>query len=122
VSFLYLGLLTFSIAGMALLDWHRRLAFWADGWRTAQIVVAGVAFFLVWDTAGIALGIFARGDVPVMTGVELWPEMPLEEPVFLVLLVYVTLLVWRLVAARGGDPRPFGTRRPGVGGKVGGTR
>lgn len=104
---LYLGLLVFSLAGLALLDWHRRLAFWADARRTGVLVLVSVVLFLVWDTVGIALGIFARGDVDVMTGIELWPEMPLEEPVFLTLLVYVTLLVWRLVGTRGGDPRPL---------------
>lgn len=110
MTFLYLGLLVFSLSGLALLDWHRRLAFWADARRTAVLVLVSVVFFLVWDTVGIALGIFARGDVDVMTGVELWSEMPLEEPVFLVLLVYVTLLVWRLVGTRGGDPRPLPRR------------
>jgi lycopene cyclase domain-containing protein len=111
VPFLYLGLLLFSLAGLAVLDWHRRLAFFADPRRAGALVVVTVAFFLVWDTVGIALGIFARGDVAVMTGVELWPEMPLEEPVFLVLLTYVTLLVWRLVGTRGGRPRPWPGRR-----------
>ncbi len=110
MAFLYLGLLLFSLAGLALLDWHRRLAFGADARRAGLSIGIAVAFFLVWDTVGIALGIFFRGDVEYMTGVELWPDMPLEEPVFLVLLNYVTLLTWRLIASRGGDPRPL--RRP----------
>lgn len=111
MPFLYLGLLLFSLAGLTLLDWHRRLAFFADARRSALVLVTTVAFFLVWDTIGIALGIFARGDVDVMTGVELWPEMPLEEPAFLVLLTYVTLLLWRLLATRGGNPRAWGRVR-----------
>lgn len=108
MRFAYLGALLFSLAGLGILDWHRRLAFFADARRTALVLALTVAFFLLWDTAGIVLGIFARGDVPVMTGVELWREMPLEEPVFLVLLTYVTLLLWRLLATKGGAPR----RRP----------
>jgi lycopene cyclase domain-containing protein len=119
VSFLYLGLLLVSLAGLGLLDWHRRLAFFADARRTALLVAVTVAFFLVWDTVGIALGIFSRGDVDVMTGIELWPDMPLEEPFFLVLLTYVTLLLWRLMDTRGGEPRPLpsarGSRRASAG-------
>jgi lycopene cyclase domain-containing protein len=103
----YLGLLLLSLAGLALLDWHRRLAVFADPRRALAAIGTAVAFFLVWDTVGIRLGIFARGDVPVMTGIELWPEMPLEEPVFLVLLTYLTLLLWRLLSTRGGSPRPW---------------
>lgn len=111
VSFTYLGLLLFSLTGLGLLDWHRRLAFFADARRAFVAIGLAVAFFLVWDTVGIALGIFSRGDVAVMTGVELWAEMPLEEPVFLVLLNYVALLLWRLLATRGGDPRQLGAAR-----------
>ncbi len=111
MTFLYLGLLLFSLTGLGLLDWHRRLAFGADARRTGLALAIVVAFFLVWDTVGIALGIFSRGDVEYMTGVELWPDMPLEEPVFLVLLNYVTLLTWRLITTRGGDPRPLGRAR-----------
>ena len=62
-----------------------------------------MAFFLVWDSPGIALGIFSRGESPLMTGVLLAPELPLEEVFFLTLLSYVALLAWRgfeLVAAR----------------------
>lgn len=111
VNLTYLGLLLFSLAGLGLLDWHRRLAIFADARRALVAITAAVAFFLVWDTVGIALGIFSRGDVAVMSGVELWPEMPLEEPVFLVLLNYVALLSWRLFVTRGGEPRPLRAAR-----------
>lgn len=101
VGLTYLGLLLFSVVGLGLLDLRHRLALFADARRTLLSVGVAVAFFLAWDTAGIALGIFSRGDVPYMTGVELWPEMPVEEPVFLVLLCYLSLLGWRLLSARG---------------------
>jgi lycopene cyclase domain-containing protein len=107
VSLTYLGLLVLSLAGLGLLDWHRRLALFADPRRTLLAVAVAVAFFLVWDTVAIGLGIFARGEARYLTGVELWPEMTLEEPVFLVLLSYVTLLLWRIVATHGGRPRPL---------------
>ncbi len=114
VEFLYLGLLLVSLAGLGLLDWHRRLALWADAPRASLVIAIAVGVFLLWDTAGILLGIFGRGDVPYLTGVELWPDMPVEEPVFLVLLNYVTLLLWRLIATRGGRPREL-RRTSGVG-------
>ena len=117
VALTYLGLLLFSLAGLALLDWHRRLAVFAHARRALGSIGVAVAFFLVWDTVGISLGIFARGDAQYMTGIELWPEMPLEEPVFLVLLTYVTLLLWRLLGTRGGSPRPW---RAGAGAGSGG--
>jgi lycopene cyclase domain-containing protein len=58
-------------------------------------VGVGVAFFLLWDLAGLALGIFARGESPHMTGVLLAPELPMEEVFFLTLLSYNALLAWR---------------------------
>ena len=118
IALTYLGLLLFSLAGLGLLDWHRRLAVFADAGRALLSIGIAVVFFLAWDAAGIGLGIFSRGDVSYMTGVELWPEMPVEEPVFLVLLTYVTLVLWRLLSTRGGDPRQ--RRLPGGRGRAGG--
>jgi lycopene cyclase domain-containing protein len=64
-------------------------------------------FFLLWDLAGLALGIFARGESPHMTGLLLAPELPVEEAVFLTLLSYNALLAWR------GLDRLAGRRRAG---------
>jgi lycopene cyclase domain-containing protein len=102
-GFVYLGALLLALAGLATLDRRYRLAFWADARRAAVCVVVGVVFFLLWDLAGLALGIFARGESPHMTGVLLAPELPLEEVFFLTLLSYNALLAWRgfeLVAGR----------------------
>jgi lycopene cyclase domain-containing protein len=57
------------------------------------VLAAGLAFFLAWDAAGIALGVFARGGSPWMTGVVLAPELPLEEVFFLLFLGYLTLVL-----------------------------
>lgn len=95
IGLAYLGALLVSLAGLAVLDRRFRLAFWADRRRSALCVLGGVAFFLAWDLAGIALGIFARGPSPHMTGLLLAPELPIEEAFFLALLCYNTLLVWR---------------------------
>ena len=94
-GFAYLGALLLSLGGLALLDRRFRLAFWDDARRAAWTVGIGVAAFLLWDAAGLVLGIFARGDSPHMTGLLLAPELPVEEVFFLTLLCYVALLAWR---------------------------
>lgn len=91
----YLGALAVSLGGLAVLDRRFRLAFWADWRRAALTVGLGVAGFLLWDVAGLVLGIFARGESPWMTGLLLAPDLPVEEAVFLTLLCYNALLVWR---------------------------
>lgn len=98
MQFGHLGALLFSLAGLGLLDWRHRLAFFADAPRAAAVIVTGVVFFLLWDAAGIASGFFFIGDGPLSAwtiGWELAPELPIEEIFFLILLCYVTLLVWR---------------------------
>ena len=111
IGFADLGALAVSLGGLAVLDRRFRLAFWADPARTAITLVVGVLFFLAWDVAGLVLGIFARGDSPHMTGLQLTPELPVEEAVFLTLLCYNTLLVWRFLDLR---VRGRGHRRPGA--------
>ena len=69
--------------------------FWADPRRAAVCVGVGVVLFLLWDVAGLALGIFARGESPHMTGLLLAPDLPIEEVFFLTLLCYNALLAWR---------------------------
>jgi lycopene cyclase domain-containing protein len=98
----YLGALLLALAGLATLDWRHRLAFWVDARRSAVCVGVGVVFFLAWDVAGLALGIFARGESPHMTGILLAPELPLEEAFFLTLLCYNALLAWRFFDGRAG--------------------
>jgi lycopene cyclase domain-containing protein len=94
-GFAYLGALLVALGGLATLDRRYRLVFWADPRRAAVCVGAGVVFFLLWDAAGLALGIFARGESPHMTGLLLAPELPVEEVFFLTLLSYNALLAWR---------------------------
>lgn len=62
-----------------------------DAARAASIAVGMVALFLVWDGLGVAFGVFSCGDSPYMTGIELAPDIPLEEPFFLFFLTYLTL-------------------------------
>lgn len=97
---LYLTALLVSLGGLTLLDWRHRIAVFAEPRRALLTIVAGIVVFLLWDAAGIGLGIFFRGDGPYMTGVLLAPELPLEELFFLALLVYQTLLLWRWLERR----------------------
>lgn len=93
MSLLYLGCLLLSLGAMVLLDARFRLVFWRDARRAAVVLAVGLLFFLAWDAAGIALGVFARGGSPFLTGVELAPELPLEEVFFLLFLCYLTLVL-----------------------------
>jgi len=101
VSLAYLGLLTFSLVGLALIDWRGKLAFFAHPLRATMTLLIATAFFLVWDVSGIALGIFFLGQSEQLTGVLLAPQLPLEEPVFLLLLCYTTLIIFCSLSKRG---------------------
>jgi lycopene cyclase domain-containing protein len=91
MGLLYLAALLVSLTGMVMLDRRFRLYFWADARRATIVSVVGVVFFVAWDLFGIGLGIFFRGETAFMTGLQVAPELPLEELFFLALLVYVTM-------------------------------
>ena len=111
-GFTYLGALVLSIVAMALIDVRWRLAFRRAPVASAVAVGAGTLVLLAWDLAGIGFGVFFRGDSPWATGVLLAPELPLEEPVFLVFLCYLSLVavlgVERMLERRPGA-RPGAT-------------
>lgn len=106
-----IGLLV-SLAGLGFLDWRYRVALFADARRTLTTVGIGVAAFLVWDLVGVGLGIFFRGDAPYLTGIQVAPEVPLEEVFFLALLVYQTLLLWLALSRRAPAARRATTLNP----------
>jgi lycopene cyclase domain-containing protein len=91
VSFAYLAALGLCLGAMVLLDMRFRLFFWRSPVRAAVVLAVGVLFFLTWDLLGIGFGIFHRGETPFMTGVQLGPELPLEEAFFLAFLCYLTM-------------------------------
>lgn len=115
MPFLYLVALLIALTGMVLLDRRFRLFFWLDPRRAAVVLVVGVFFFLAWDLAGVSLGVFFRGETDFMTGLQVAPEVPLEEVFFLTLLCYLTMNVYGFFSAR--IPRrsssPEGVSRPG---------
>lgn len=94
-QFFYLFALLISLGGLAVCDWRWKLAFFSDARKAALVLTIGVAVFLIWDLLGIAFGIFFIGNSPYDLGVEVLPELPLEELLFLILLCYVSLLIYR---------------------------
>ncbi len=113
MSAAYLLTLVASLAAMVVLDRRFRLFFWRDARRAAWVLGAGVLLFLAWDLLGIGFGIFYRGETNLMTGLQLAPELPVEELFFLAFLCYLTMnLVQgaRLVLTRPARTRPARTR------------
>lgn len=94
---LYLAALLVSTGCMALLDHRFRLVLWRAPRAGALAVIAGIAFFLIWDLVAIASGHYAKGQGP-MTGIMLAPELPLEELFFITFLCYLTLVLRGLIA------------------------
>jgi lycopene cyclase domain-containing protein len=94
VQYAYLIGLLFSIIGLALFDWRFKLGFSTNRKAATLATVIPLIFFLLWDGAGIALGIFFRGETSHLTGLVVAPELPVEELFFLFLLNYTTLTVF----------------------------
>ena len=88
----YLAILIISIVGCYLLDRTHKLAFTVDPQRALLSMVPAFVVFVIWDIAGITLGIFFRGNNTLLTGIQLFPEFPIEEIFFLALLCYSTLI------------------------------
>ncbi|MGO4680418.1 lycopene cyclase domain-containing protein [Microbacterium sp. 2MCAF23] len=104
MGFLHLALLLVSIAGVGVIDRRWRLFLWAEPRRALLILAAGAGVLLLWDVVGIATGIFTRETNPLSTGVLLLPHLPIEEPVFLVFLIQLTMVLYtgalRILRAR----------------------
>lgn len=93
----YLAGLIFSLVGLGLLDWRFRTAFTVNKKAAAFAVIIPTIFFILWDVAGIAMGIFFRGDTSHLTGIVIAPEFPIEELFFLLLLNYTALTLFTTV-------------------------
>lgn len=91
LPFAYLTILLVTLGCMVLCDWRWKLAFFLDARRATILSIVVVVAFLVWDGLGIATGSFFRGGSDYMTGIILAPEMPVEEPLFLFFLTYLTI-------------------------------
>lgn len=93
----YLSGLIFSLVGLGLLDWRFRTAFTVNKKAAAFAILIPTIFFIIWDVAGIAMGIFFRGDTSHLTGIVIAPEFPIEELFFLLLLNYTALTLFTTV-------------------------
>lgn len=88
----YLSILIFSLIGLYLLDRTHQLAFTVNPKRAFLAMVPAYVLFLLWDVLGIMNGIFFRGENSLLIGVEIFPDFPIEELLFLALLCYSTLI------------------------------
>ena len=95
MQLVYLACILVSIAGLGVLDYRYKLAFWHDRMRTTYTLLTAVIIFLVWDIAGIALGIFKHGNSPFNLPFTIAPEFPVEELFFLTLLCYSALILYK---------------------------
>src|SRR4051794_6397041 len=91
---LYLLAILISAAGIAIIDARWRLAMWRSPASALIAVAVGTLFFLAWDAVGIATGVFLKGGSPLFIGIDLAPQLPLEEVFFLAFLCYTGLVVW----------------------------
>ena len=106
----YLAALLVALTGMVLLDRRFALFFWDVPWRAAVVLAGGIVFFLAWDFAGVGLGIFFRGETEFMTGLQVAPEVPVEEVFFLTLLCYLAMNLYGATTRWSSLSRP--DRRP----------
>ncbi|NBX23316.1 MAG: lycopene cyclase domain-containing protein [Microbacteriaceae bacterium] len=106
MTFVYISALLISLAGMILLDRRFALSFWHDARRAGIAMGISIAFLLAWDIAGVANGIFFRGESSWMIGIVIAPEVPIEEVFFLALLSYVTLNVFGFWRSRAQKQAP----------------
>lgn len=108
---LYLAILLFFIGCMVLCDWRWSLAFFRNARRSSGVIAVAFVLFIAWDALGILSGTFHKGDSPFMVGLELAPHMPIEEPLFLFFLCYLTVNLTSAVGLRIGAPIPEKKRR-----------
>lgn len=87
--------LLLSIGGLLAIDWREQFAFWREPRHTALTLLSALGVFVIWDIFGIHLHIFLNGDSPYTLGLELFPEFPVEELLFLFLICYTTLILYQ---------------------------
>lgn len=100
INFSYLISLVISIFGLMMIDKKYNLVFWYSFKTALKTIAIGLIFFLIWDLAGISLGIFFHGQSNLTLPIRLAPELPLEEIFFLFLLNYLSLIIYRIITKR----------------------
>lgn len=89
----YLLILIALIICIAAIDAKYRLFVFSQPLPALVTVLAGTGIFLLWDVIAIAGGIFLHRESPLMTGVMLGAQLPLEEAFFLFFLCYQTMVL-----------------------------
>ena len=92
-GWVYATVLVISALCMLLVDRRWRLALFRAPLPTALTIASCVAVLLLWDLAGIRLGLFIRGAGPWQSGLQLAHELPVEELLFLTFLSHLTLVI-----------------------------
>ncbi|MFM6980161.1 MAG: lycopene cyclase domain-containing protein [Micrococcales bacterium] len=100
---LYLAIIIGGILGMLAIDFRLKLAITQNRRATLLTLLASVAFFSLWDSAGIYLGIFFKGQTSWLVGLDFGPQYPIEEFFFLLLFSYTTLVVYKLIERTRGS-------------------
>ncbi|MCA9327501.1 lycopene cyclase domain-containing protein [Candidatus Saccharibacteria bacterium] len=95
MQWLYLLALILAITGVAALDRRYHLAFWYDRNRTIKTLAISTIVFILWDMLAIRQGIFIHGNSQYSLPFTLFPEFPVEEIFFLLLLCYSALSLYR---------------------------
>lgn len=91
---IYLLILLLLLGCMVLIDMRWKLFLLVRPIAGSLVLLVGTAFFLLWDVVAIELGIFLHRDSPLMTGIMLAPQLPLEEAFFLLFLCYQTMILF----------------------------
>ncbi len=91
----YLISLIFSLMCLTLLDYRLKLAWFWDWRKVLLCITATLGFFLLWDITGISLRVFSTNPAWVSGVYFITPNLPVEEFLFLTLLGYLTVLLWR---------------------------
>lgn len=93
MNLIYLTALAISLAGVVVLDARYRLFLWRHPLRAVITLLVGVALLLAVDVVAISFGLFRMGDSPYLSGITLAPHLPLEEPIFLLMLCQLTMVL-----------------------------
>lgn len=106
----YLLALVTVLSCMAAMDHRWRLFFWADARKAWTVFAAGFALFLAWDLVALELALYERGRSEFMTGLEVAPDLPVEELLFVAFLPYLTMVLHGLLVRSLGAEEPGGHR------------
>lgn len=90
----YSIMLLAALTGMTFIDRRFALAYFHNQKRTVYTICSAVLFFIVWDVIGIGFNIFFIGPSRWLIGLRIG-QFPLEELLFLTLLTYNALLLFR---------------------------